>query len=131
VTSFVDTSAIFAILAANDSHHERAAAWFARARSDREALVTHSYVVVESAALVRSRLGADVVPALFDSLLGPIRVIFVDEALHRAAVGAHLARPARPSLVDQVSFRLMRDRGLQRAFAFDEDFAREGFETVP
>jgi predicted nucleic acid-binding protein len=30
-----------------------------------------------------------------------------------------------------VSFRFMRDRGIRRAFAFDKDFAKEGFEVVP
>lgn len=128
---FVDTSALFAALAADDPYHERAASWFAQARARGERLVTHNYVVVEAAALVRSRLGAAALPALFDGLLAPIRVLFVEEALHRAAVAAHLARPTTPSLVDQVSFRVMRDRGVRTAFAFDADFERAGFETVP
>jgi predicted nucleic acid-binding protein len=122
---------LFSILDSTDVEHARATAWFASARDGAERLVTHNYVGIESAALARRRLGSEAVGALFDSLLGPIRVQFVDEPLHRAAVAAHLARPARPSLVDQVSFRFMRDRGIRRAFAFDDDFAREGFEVVP
>lgn len=36
------------------------------------------------------------------------------------------------SFVDWVSsFQLMRDAGLDRAFAFDGDFAREGFAVIP
>ena len=131
MTTLVDTSALFAILNRDDAQHARASTWFAGVRDDSERLVTHNYIALESAALVRRRLGGEAVSALFDSLLGSIRVQFIDEPLHRAAVAAHLARPARPSLVDQVSFRFMRDRGIQRVFAFDEDFAREGFEVVP
>jgi len=131
VTTFVDTSALISILDGTDVQHVRALAWFRSARDDADRLVTHNYVALESAALARRRLGSESVSALFDSLLGPVRVLFVDEPLHRAAAGAHLARPARPSLVDQVSFRFMRDRGIRRAFAFDKDFAKEGFEVVP
>jgi predicted nucleic acid-binding protein len=32
--------------------------------------------------------------------------------------------------VDRTSFTFMRRRGIRRAFAFDDDFAREGFELV-
>jgi predicted nucleic acid-binding protein len=37
---------------------------------------------------------------------------------------------ARVSLVDHTSFALMRALGISRAFAFDDDFAREGFALV-
>lgn len=33
-----------------------------------------------------------------------------------------------PSLVDFVSFEVMRERGITTAFAFDDDFRRQGFE---
>jgi predicted nucleic acid-binding protein len=35
------------------------------------------------------------------------------------------------SLVDRVSFELMRREGIERALAFDDDFTEAGFETVP
>jgi predicted nucleic acid-binding protein len=34
------------------------------------------------------------------------------------------------SFVDHVSFVLMRARGVTTAFAFDEDFARQGFNVT-
>ena len=59
-------------------------------------------------------------------------MVFVDEDLHRAAVTALLAGVRRRvSLVDWVSFELMRRRRIERAFAFDRDFERQGFEAVP
>ena len=36
----------------------------------------------------------------------------------------------RLSFVDWVSFVLMREAGLEQAFAFDRDFAAEGFRLV-
>jgi predicted nucleic acid-binding protein len=69
---------------------------------------------------------------LHEDLLVPIQVVWVDDDLHRAGVTALLAALRRQiSLVDRVSFELMLRRGLERAFAFDRDFARQGFETVP
>ncbi|HXJ64650.1 MAG TPA: PIN domain-containing protein [Actinomycetota bacterium] len=131
MSSFIDTSAFYAALDAGDQNHGRATDWFAEAHARSERFLTHNYVVVETAAVVRRRFGAAALPALFDGLLTPIRVLFVDAPLHRAAIAAHLASPSKPSLVDQVSFRLMRDRGITTAFTFDEDFDRAGFETVP
>ena len=81
--------------------------------------------------MVRRRLGATGTRALFEGLLPVIGMVYVDAALHRAAVSSYLARPGGPSLVDRVSFHLMRDSSIRTAFAFDADFLGEGFETVP
>ena len=35
------------------------------------------------------------------------------------------------SLVDWVSFELMRRAGISMAFAFDRDFAAQGFSLIP
>lgn len=58
--------------------------------------------------------------------------VWVDAELHEAAVTRHLRElRRRSSLVDHVSFELMRRRGLRTALALDVDFAREGFELTP
>jgi predicted nucleic acid-binding protein len=96
-----------------------------------EALVTHSYVAVESIALVQRRLGRSAVRALLEDLLPEIETIWVDEALHAAGVAALLSSPSAISLVDHVSFAVMRERGIQNALAFDSDFAKAGFTVLP
>jgi predicted nucleic acid-binding protein len=59
-------------------------------------------------------------------------VAWVDPELHADAVTAHLrALRRRSSLVDHVSFELMRRRGLRVALALDRDFETEGFELLP
>lgn len=129
MTTFVDTSGLYALLDADDDNHRVAAAWFGESPTD---LVTHSYVVVECAALVHHRLGAAGVRDLFDALLPAVRVVYVDALLHGRATAAFLAGLSRRvSFVDRVSFQLMRDFGVEQTFAFDRDFATEGFRLVP
>jgi predicted nucleic acid-binding protein len=129
VTTFVDTSALYALLDRDDENHPAAAAWFAGADDD---LLTHNYVVVESAALVDRRLGTPAARVLLEDVVPAMSLVFVDESLHRAAASAYLAARRRgPSLVDRVSFELMRHRQITLAFAFDRDFRTAGFSTVP
>lgn len=128
----VDSSAIFAYISEADKDHERAVAWLGRAREDREQLVMHSYVASESSALIQKRLDAAAVRAFHQDLSPLFELIAVDRATHDAAVAALLAAlPTKTSLVDYVSFEVMRERGIRRAFAFDPDFVTAGFETVP
>lgn len=132
MTTFVDTSALYALLDADDDNHSAAGSWFSGADAAVERLVTHNYVVVETAALVHRRLGAAAVRALMTELLPALDVRFIGEGLHTRATAAYLAGIARgASLVDRVSFELMREEGLTDAFAFDRDFSTEGFRTRP
>jgi predicted nucleic acid-binding protein len=133
MTTFVDTSALFALLDENDANHVAAATWMRGPGADpADVLMTHDYVAVETIALVRSRLGALASMALIDAWLPALSILFVDPSLHNAAVSAYRsALRAKPSFVDHVSFQVMRERGVARAFAFDRDFARQGLTTVP
>jgi len=128
---FVDTSALYALLDRDDRRHAEAAAIWGRLVEEARPLTTHSYVLVEAFALVQRRLGPAAVKALQNDVVPLLDVIWVDEALHRAATEALLASGSRAvSLVDWTSFAVMRDRGLRLAFAFDDDFRSQGFETL-
>ena len=133
MSTFVDTSALYALLDADHDNHAEAANWLrGRGASPENELVTHSYVIVETAALVHHRLGAAAVRDLFNAFLPALTVVFVDAGLHARATAACLAGLSRRMwFVDRVSFELIRDSALDRAFAFDRDFAREGFTLVP
>lgn len=117
-------------MSADDRDHAAAAAQF-EALGDGGSLVTHNYVILEATALLQRRFGMSAVHRLLD-LLAPVETVWVDERIHRAGLAALIAAPGRDvSLVDRVSFEVMRDRGIAQAFAFDPDFAREGFATLP
>lgn len=131
MTTFVDTSAMYALLDDDDLNHKAADETF-RFVFQGEPLVTHNYVVLESAAVVQRRLGSGAVRDLFDRLLPLIEIVWVDEAVHRTAATSLLAAEKRQiSLVDWTSFQVMRTRGIDKVFTFDGDFARQGFQPVP
>ncbi len=123
---FVDTSALFAILDAEDVHHQQAAAMFEAALLTPGAF-THNYIHVEAEQLVRRRLGAAAAARLLLELLPAIRTIWIDETTHAEAVRTVAGLGRAASLVDQVSFIVMRGLDVDTALAFDADFDKEGF----
>jgi predicted nucleic acid-binding protein len=128
---FVDTSALLALLDRDDAFHGKAAAAFLPLAAG-EGLLTHEYVIVEATALAQRRLGLEAVRRMVDDLLPLVEIAWVDEPLHAEARAALLAAGRRTvSLVDWVSFLVMRRHGVRRAFTFDQDFAAEGFEVLP
>lgn len=128
---FVDTSALLEFLDRDASRHEEVVAICSEIFQERSGL-THNYVLVETAALVRHRLGPAVARRLLEDVVPVIEVVWIDAELHAAAVTAHLrSLRRRSSFVDQVSFELMRRRGIRSALALDRHFAREGFELLP
>ena len=91
----------------------------------------HNYVLVETIALTQRRLGLGAVRALRDELFPILTVEWVEASLHAEAFAALVASGRRAvSLVDHVSFELMRRRGIRRALAVDRHFASEGFELL-
>lgn len=132
MTTFADTSALYAVLDADDEFHDRGIETWSSLLSEEETVVTSNYVLVETFALVQARLGMDAVRALADRLLPVVRTICVTEADHRAAIQAMISADRRNlSLVDCSSFVVMRRLGLRSAFTFDADFGAQGFESIP
>jgi len=128
---FVDTSAFLAVLDADDLHHAKAALLWQDLLNHTEDLVSTNYVLVETFALVQNRLGMEAVKCLDEDILPLVRIAWTTEADHRVAVSALLiAARRRLSLVDCMSFTIMRQLQLRRAFAFDRDFNTQGFETL-
>lgn len=128
---FADTSGLLALLNAKDENHVRAEQGFANLRTRRAPLVSTSYVLVETYALVGRRLGLDAVRSFRADFAPLIEVVWVDEALHNAGLDLLLDRRKRLlSLVDAVSFVAMRQTKVEEAFAFDPHFEQEGFSLV-
>jgi predicted nucleic acid-binding protein len=125
--TFVDTSAIYAWADAADPNHRTAVRALQTLLERGEELLTHNYVLVESMALVQSRLGlAAALKLAADAQTFVIE--WVDDHLHASGVSALEASGRRRlSLVDHISFLVMKSRRVDTAFAFDPDFTAEGF----
>lgn len=130
VTVFVDTSALIALLDAGDTRHAEAGATLEWLRSNAD-LVTTNYVQIEALAVARRRLGRDAGARLLNSFFPLIRLIWVDPEVHAAALAAYRSPDSAVSVVDRVSFTVMRQQAISTVFAFDNDFAREGFVAPP
>jgi predicted nucleic acid-binding protein len=128
---FLDTSAILALLNPKDEQHGRARRVFDSLRAQEAGLVTTSYVLVETYALIGSRMGLAAVRAFRSDWAPLVDVVWVDPETHEAGLDLLVERKRRDlSLVDAVSFVVMRRRGLEHAFAFDPHFEDEHFSLL-
>ena len=127
---FVDTSALVVLLDRDDARHEATAAAFdGLADAD---LVTHGYVIAETIAVVRRRLGVEGLTALIDGLLPAIEVLAVEPGSHQAALDRYRrSLPTGTSFVDSVSLDMIRDHDLSVVFALDPDLATPGVTILP
>jgi predicted nucleic acid-binding protein len=129
---FVDTSALLAVLDRRDAHHPAAREIWARVLGFEEMPLTSNYVLVEINALLQARFGLKALRIFESEVLPALETAWVDEEVHQAGKGAVLAAGRRGlSLVDCVSFEVMRRHGIQTAFAFDRHFAEQGFSVIP
>ena len=127
-----DTGALLALFNPRDSLHQRARK-FARDAAGTRFVLTE-LILAETVARLRARTdaarAADVGTALLNSRR--YEVLFVDTPLVEAGL-ADLRRFAdkRLSLVDAVSFAVIRSLALDGAFTFDRDFRDCGFVVYP
>ncbi len=124
---FLDTSGLLGYLDPTEPRH-RDAFDFLIAAPRR---VTHNDVLAELVALAQTRgLPRRPVLAFLEAATEGnfVEVVFVDEGLHRAAVGLLSRRLDKSySLCDAVSFILMESRGLREALTTDHHFEQAGF----
>lgn len=129
---YVDTSALYAVLDADDDNHAAARDAWTDLLNGQEELLCSNYVLVELFALVQHRLGMAAGRALQEELVPVLSVHWIDEAAHEAGVAALLtAGQARLSLVDCVSFELMRQIGIRTTLTLDRHFQEQGFACIP
>ncbi|MGQ0733192.1 MAG: type II toxin-antitoxin system VapC family toxin [Acidobacteriota bacterium] len=129
---FVDTSAIYALLVAEDQQHARATEALAWLERERASLVSTSFILHESAALLQSRIGVSAVRTFHQHVVPALDVEWIDAGHYERAMVALVAANRRDvSLADWTSFDVMRRRGIDRAFAFDPHFAEQEFAVLP
>lgn len=129
---FVDTSAIYSFVDAMDERHEPVLDTWTRLRDGGAFLLTTNYVLVESLALLQRRSGMAAATDFVLNVVPLLEVEWVDRETHEAAVQSVVAAGKRDlSLVDCVSFAVMRRLGLRQVLTVDEHFGEQGFECLP
>ncbi|MGA1824098.1 MAG: type II toxin-antitoxin system VapC family toxin [bacterium] len=129
---FIDTSAFLAILDADDENHFEAKQQWEALIFEEHTLFCTSYILVESFALIQHRLGLRAVRTFHEDIVPLLIIEWVDESIHREGVTGMLAAGRKKlSLVDCVSFDVMRSLGIKSAFAFDRHFKEQGFTIIP
>jgi uncharacterized protein len=127
---FLDTSAIYALADSKDPDHQIATERFRAILEGQEEILTHNYVLLESISLLQARLGLSVA-ARFATQSKAFLVEWVDKELHLSGTGDwEKSGKRRVSLVDQISFLVMKRRNVTTAFAFDDDFKTAGFKVL-
>lgn len=125
---FADTSALFALLVRDDFMHVRARANFEHFAENGTTLVTSSYVVLETLALLQRRIGMGAVRDFNGRVYPLLEVVWADEGWHTRAVQRLVAEDDRSlSLTDCLSFEIMEARDIETAFSFDDHFVQHGF----
>ncbi|MGH7566895.1 MAG: type II toxin-antitoxin system VapC family toxin [Gemmatimonadota bacterium] len=129
---YVDTSALYSLLIRDDADHPAAKEALELLREGESTLVTSSYVVHETIALLQRRWGIDAVRDWDRHVEPGLEIRWVDEEIHSRAMVALLASANRRiSLTDWASFEIIRQERIEKAFAFDRNFQNRGFEVVP
>lgn len=124
---FLDTSAIYAWADKADPNYKVAVQRLKSILEAREELLTHNYVLLESIALLQARLNA-AAAVNFAKDAAMFAIDWVDEDLHSAGVRElEQSKSGRVSLVDHISFLVMRRHNVSTAFAFDRHFISAGF----
>ncbi len=88
---FIDTLAFYALLSSTDEQHADAIAYWDDIILDTESqLVTSNYILIETCALLRHRLGMRAVEIMHREILPALTILWVDEFTHFAATEAML-----------------------------------------
>jgi predicted nucleic acid-binding protein len=128
---FVDTSGILAFLIPSDVAHARAVAAFERLQASEATLVTSSYVLVETYALLVRWHGLGAVERFRRDFAPLLEVVWVQQDQHEAGLDWLAQRRLTTlSLVDAVSFVILRTQRMSDVFCYDRHFDREGFHRV-
>ena len=128
---FIDTSAFYALMDRSDSYHEKAKQLWAFLLDKNSSFKTTNYIIIETLALIQSRLGFEAARLYSGDILGLVDILWVNEPRHNLAFELWLSLGRKKlSLVDCVSFITMRYYGLENVFGFDRHFDEQGFKIL-
>jgi predicted nucleic acid-binding protein len=132
-SAFLDTGYLLALELSNDQNHRAALKHWRGVVKSLPLLVSTSYVFDEVVTFFNSRGHHDKAVEVGNRLLKSpsVQLIFVDEDLFLEGwqyLQKH--KDKKYSLTDCISFVVMKNFGIDTAFAFDRHFAQAGFKKL-
>lgn len=130
---FVDTSGFYALLAARDPHHAKAAELLKEASASGTRFFTTDYVLDETATLLKARSLGHRLDAFFEALTASraCRILWTDATDFARARDYFLKHKDKDySFTDCVGFCAMRREKLTRALTTDAHFRQAGFTPL-
>lgn len=125
---FIDTSAFYALMDRSDAYHQKAKSLWIFLLNEESRLHTTNYIIIESLALLQSRLGFEATHLFSKDILSLVQFLWIDEPRHRLAFELwHSLGRRKVSLVDCASFITMRHFKIEHTFGFDKHFEEQGF----
>lgn len=130
---FVDTSAWVALFLKRDNSHQKATTIYKRLKGLKALIYTSDYIIDETitAILVKGNYQQSLIAgnAFFDSKI--IKIVYVaPEHLECSWKLYQKYKDKKFSFTDVTSFTLMDKLGIKKAFAFDDDFLKVGFDII-
>ena len=135
-TVFWDTSAFVAVGNADDDLHEQAVQVSDALARQKARILTTSAVLTEVANTFSRSGWRPIAHQLVESVrqsevMGVAKVVHVNEALWERGWALFVERPDKHwGLTDCISFVVMQDQSITRAFASDRHFEQAGFERL-
>lgn len=125
-----DSSAILALLDADDADHQRAVSAARQIASDERPSFITNYIEAEAHALLLHKLGRMLAREwLLSGGLPVVRALPAEEERAKEIIARHADKDW--SLCDAISFAVMEGRGVRAAFSFDRHFRQYGrFELM-
>lgn len=132
VIVFADTTTLYSLLDEEDANHQACARAWEELKARQDTLLTSNYVILETCALIQRRLGLGPMREFLGEFVPLLEIEWVLPEVHEAAAETLLLANKRDlSLVDCVSFVVMRRLRLEQAFTLDPHFREQGFECLP
>lgn len=129
---FIDTSAYYALYKIDDKHHQIALKIARNILSSTSKHITTNIIITECLTLISMRVSKEKSLQLGKMILeSTTQIVFIDQYYHQKAFGIfQTIKDKNISFADCTSFAVMRYLGIKKAFSFDNDFKKYGFELL-
>lgn len=129
---YVDTSAFLSIFNTKDLNHKSAAIEWEKLVYSKESLICTNYVLLETFSLLQNRSGMMAVSVFQEDIIPVIKIEWVTVEIHNIGIKSLITANRRElSLVDCISFEVMRNLAIKKVFTFDKHFKEQGFICLP